>query len=93
MHTRLGYLLQGDESRIMKKAAVLTKIECIRRNLDVVKVGDIHDEFQFDVRLEHVQEFTDEVLPNAFRRSGEFFNYRLPIGCDAKVGLTWAETH
>lgn len=93
MHTRLGYLLQGDESRIMKKAAVLTKIECIRRNLDVIKVGDIHDEWQSDVFKDHVQELVEEVCPLAFRSSGEFFNYRLPIACDAKVGLTWAETH
>lgn len=92
MHTRLGYLLQGDESRIMKKAAVLTKIDCIRRELDVVKVGDIHDEHQYDVSKSHVEDFL-QILPDAFRRSGEFFHYRLPIGCDAKVGLTWASTH
>jgi DNA polymerase-1 len=92
-HTRLGYLLQGDESRIMKKAAILTKIECIRRNLDVIKVGDIHDEWQSDVFKDHVKELVDEVYPLAFHSSGEFFSYRLPIACDAKVGLTWAETH
>lgn len=93
MHTRLGYLLQGDESRIMKKAAIITKVECIRRNLDVIKVGDIHDEWQSDVFKDHVQELVEEVYPFAFRSSGEFFRYRLPIACDAKVGLTWAETH
>jgi DNA polymerase I len=92
-HTRLGYLLQGDENRIMKKAAVLTKIECLRRNLDVIKVGDIHDEWQSDVLADHVPELTQEVYPFAFRSSGEFFDYRLPVACDAKVGLTWAETH
>ncbi len=77
----------------MKKAAVLTKIECIRRRLDVIKVVDVHDEFQFDVLLEHVPELSNEVLPNCFRRSGEFFNYRLPVDCDVKVGLTWSQTH
>jgi len=92
-HTRLGYLLQGDESRIMKKAAILTDREIRRRRLDVLKVGDIHDEFQFDVLLAHVPIFTDEVCPTAFQQSGQFFNYRIPIDCDSKVGLTWAETH
>ena len=77
----------------MKKAAILTKIECVRRNLDVTKVGDIHDEWQSNVYKDHVQELVDEVYPFAFRSSGEFFRYRLPIACDAKVGLTWAETH
>jgi len=92
-HTRLGYLLQGDESRIMKKAAALTDLEVRRRRLDVLKVGDIHDEWQNDVFKEHTDEFAYEVCPIAFRTSGEHFRYNLPIACDAKVGLTWAETH
>lgn len=93
MHTRLGYLLQGDENRIMKKAAVLAHAECIKRGLDVTKVGDIHDEWQSIVHKDSVDELCQSVYPDAFRRAGRSFNYRLPIGCDSKVGLTWAETH
>lgn len=92
-HTRLGYLLQGDENRIMKKAAILTAREVNRRKLDVLKVGDIHDEWQNDVLNRHVDEFAQDVCPLAFGNSGKFFNYRVPIECDAKVGLTWAATH
>lgn len=92
-HTRLGYLLQGDENRIMKQAAVYIKQMCVREGLDVVKVGDIHDEHQYDVANEHVARFTEYVLPRAFRAAGEYFDYRLPIDCDSKVGKTWAETH
>ena len=92
-HTRLGYLLQGDESRIMKQAAILTAAEVRRRRLDVLKVGDIHDEWQSDVLKDHVRELTAEVYPLAFRNSGVYFDYRLPIACDSKVGRTWAETH
>lgn len=91
-HTRLGFLLQGDESRIMKKAAVLVAAKVRRENLDVIKVGDIHDEWQSDVLLEHVERYI-EICVESFKQAGEFFNYRLPIECDAKVGLTWAETH
>lgn len=92
-HTRLGYLLQGDESRIMKQAAILTAKEIRRRRLDVLKVGDIHDEWQNDVLAAHVDEFVTDVAPTAFRSSGSYFNYRLPIACDSKVGRTWASTH
>lgn len=92
-HTRLGYLLQGDESRIMKKAAILTNNQIVRKRLDVIKVGDIHDEWQNDVLNEHVEEFTKVVCPTSFAASGEFFRYRIPIACDSKVGLTWAQTH
>jgi DNA polymerase-1 len=92
-HTRLGYLLQGDESRIMKKAAILSDLAINLRKLDVLKVGDIHDEWQNDVFKDHVEELTDDIYPLCFKRSGEFFNYNLPIDCDTKVGFTWAETH
>lgn len=92
-HTRLGYLLQGDESRIMKKAAIFTAEEVYKRKLDVIKVGDIHDEWQSDVIKNHVEELTEDVYPSVFARSGEFFRYNLPIECDSKVGMTWAETH
>lgn len=77
----------------MKKASIFTAIEVQKRGLDVIKAGDIHDEWQSDVFKDHVQELTEEVYPTCFARSGEFFNYRLPIECDSKVGMTWAETH
>ena len=92
-HTVLAYLLQGDESRIMKKAAILVDQGCRKRRLDVLKVGDIHDEWQNDVLNRDVQEFTADICPNGFADSGKSFNYRVPIECEAKVGLTWATTH
>ena len=92
-HTRLGYLLQGDENRLMKKAAILTHTEVRRRNLDVLKVGDIHDEWQNDVLRDHVEQFSDECCRPSFLRAGEYFKYCLPIECSVAVGLTWASTH
>lgn len=91
-HTRLGYLLQGDESRIMKKAAILVDELNRKQGLDVLKVGDIHDEWQSDVLNEHV----DPYIANCkivFPTVQELFKYRVPLDCDAKVGLTWAQTH
>lgn len=92
-HMVIPYLLQGDESRIMKKAMIITDLEVRKRKLDVLKVGDIHDEWQNDVLRIHSAEFADGVCPVAFRSSGEFFQYRLPIECDSKLGMTWAQTH
>lgn len=77
----------------MKKAAILSAQEIHRRQLDVLKVGDIHDEWQNDVLKEHAEEFAYDVCPSTFKQSGEFFSYNLPIECDARIGLTWAETH
>jgi hypothetical protein len=77
----------------MKKAAIITADQVRRRKLDILKVGDIHDEWQNDALKIHADEFVEDVCPQAFNASGQFFNYRLPIDCDSKVGLTWAETH
>lgn len=77
----------------MKRAAILTAQDVRRRGLDVLKVGDIHDEWQNDVLAAHVDEFVNSVCPVAFNSAGRSFNYRVPIDCDSKVGLTWASTH
>lgn len=93
-HMVIPYLLQGDESRLMKKAMIFVDQEVRKKGMqeDVYKVADIHDEWQFRVRTSRVAEFIDLALP-CFPRAGEFFNYLVPITGDAKAGLTWAETH
>ena len=92
-HMVIPYLLQGDESRIMRKAAVIAFVESKRRGLDILKVGDIHDEWQNDCDAGSADEFMGVVCPMAFEQSGKFHNYSIPIECDTKKGLTWAETH
>lgn len=91
-HTVLGYLLQGDESRIMKLAMILVDQEVRKQKLDVLKVGDIHDEWQFDVATGHVDAFV-RICSESFALVRDIYGYRIPLDCDAKVGLTWAETH
>ena len=77
----------------MKKAAILADQDVRRRKLDVLKVGDIHDEWQSDARKDHAEEFAFSVCPSAFSDAGVSYHYRLPIECDAHIGMTWAETH
>lgn len=91
-HTVIPYLLQGDESRIMKLAAIYIQAGIEKEKLDVLKVGDIHDEHQYDAYVPHIPRFV-ELCSECFKRAGEFFKYRVPMDCDAKVGNTWAETH
>lgn len=88
----LAYLLQGDESRIMRQAGIYVDEEIRRKGLDVLKVGDIHDEWQSDVSIGDTEEYL-RVCRESFKRAGETFRYNLPIECDGKVGKTWAETH
>jgi DNA polymerase I len=93
-HMVIPYLLQGDESRLMKQALIYLYEELVRHRLleHVFKVADIHDEWQFRVRNEYVTTFTELCLP-CFVRAGESFDYRVPIEGDFKVGKTWAATH
>lgn len=91
-HTVIPYLLQGDESCIMKKAMVLIYNKCRKEKIDALQAGFIHDELQFDVLRDHVDRFI-EICLESFVEAGKFFNYNLPIEGDAKVGESWAETH
>lgn len=91
-HMVIPYLLQGDESRLMKQAFIFVD-EIIRRDkYDAIKVGDIHDEWQIVVRRSQADSFIAAALP-CFNRAGEVFGYNVPIDGDAKKGKTWAETH
>lgn len=91
-HMVIPYLLQGDESRLMKKASILLDLEIRRHKLDARKVADIHDEWQFIVATEQVDYFISKAL-SCFPLVGQIFNYKVPIEGDAKVGKTWAATH
>lgn len=91
-HMVIPYLLQGDESRLMKQALIYTDEEVRRHKLDAVKVADIHDEWQWKVKDEHVEPFIRYSL-SCFPRAGDSFGYRILISGAAKVGKTWAETH
>lgn len=91
-HAALGYLLQGDESRIMKQAMIYVDEDVRRNRIDAIKCGDIHDEWQTDVATDDVERFVATCY-RQFPRAGQSFDYTVPIACDHKVGLTWAETH
>lgn len=93
-HMVIPYLLQGDESRLMKKAMILVDEEVRKRKLSkyVYKVADIHDEWQYRTAVEVTKEFIDFALP-CFPLAGISFNYNIVIEGDSKIGKTWAQTH
>lgn len=93
-HMVIPYLLQGDESRLMKQAMVYVDQTLTKARLQkyVFKVADIHDEWQYKVENDAVEEFVGLTIP-CFLRAGERFRYNIPIEGDYKVGKTWAETH
>ena len=76
----------------MKKAAILADIETRRRQLDVLKVGDIHDEWQYDTDPGDSDRH-GEAAVEAIRESGRRLNLNVPLDGESKKGKTWAETH
>ena len=93
-HMVIPYLLQGDESQLMKQAAIYVDEEVRRRKLQkhILKVGDIHDEWQTRTRKEVTEEYVDFAL-SCFPKAGDSFGYLIPIEGDSNVGRNWAETH
>ena len=91
-HMVLAYLLQGDESRIMKQSLIYTDELCRKEGIDSDKVGDIHDEWQNDVAIKDTERY-EEVCTVAFNNARDTFDYGIRLDCSSKVGKTWAETH
>ena len=61
-------------------------------DLDVRLVASIHDEYQFEVRKDHVQEFC-QITKHTMKEAEKILNLRCPMQSNYKVGKTWAETH
>lgn len=91
-HAALNYRLQGGGARVMAVGAILLEAELRRRKIDSLKVGDIHDEWQYDVDPNYADEH-GELAVKAIIKAGEKLNLAVPLDGESKVGKTWAETH
>lgn len=91
-HAALNYKLQGGGARVMALAAVFLEQHIRRHGLDSLKVGDIHDEWQYDVAPDDAREHA-RLSVQAIVEAGEELNLNVPLDGEAKEGLTWAETH
>lgn len=91
-HAALNYKLQGGGARVMALGAILLEGHIRRHGLDSLKVGDIHDEWQYDVAPNDAREHA-RLSVQSIREAGEELNLNLPLDGTAKQGNTWAETH
>lgn len=91
-HAALNYKLQGSGARVMGFGAIILERNIQRYGLDSLKVGDIHDEWQYDVEPDDAREHA-EVSVAAIREAGERLKLNVPLDGEAKIGKTWAETH
>jgi DNA polymerase I len=91
-HAALNYKLQGSGARVMAFGAVLLERAIRLQELDSLKVGDIHDEWQYDVEPDHADRHAKEAV-EAIRKAGQRLQLNVPLDGTSKKGLTWAETH
>ncbi len=91
-HAALNSLLQSCGAIIMKVwlRNVMKAVEA--EGLDVLAVGNIHDEGQFDVAIKDVERFK-QVCEAAMLQAGEELKTRIAIEGEAMEGTTWADTH
>lgn len=91
-HKALNTLLQSAGAQIMKKSMILLNNAANDEGLDFIKVIDMHDEGQADVRKEHSERYA-ELAVLSIVDAGKHFNLNIPLDGEAKVGQNWAETH
>ena len=59
---------------------------------DTHQLAFIHDELQFECPPTAV-DAVSYVLQLSAKEAGEYYNMRIPVEAEAKVGLTWADVH
>lgn len=88
----LNYKIQPAEAVLMKTGSVILKKLVWAAGIEYKKIGDIHDEWQYETSVGQEQEL-GKLCVQAIQQAGEELGFRVPHDGDYKVGLSWAETH
>jgi len=95
-HAALNMLLQSAGAVLMKVALIKlhTKLTSIgwQHGREYAFVGNIHDEFQAEVKPELVDIY-GELAIKAIQSAGRELKMKCPMDGEYKVGESWAETH
>ena len=86
----LNTLLQSAGAIVMKKATVIASPTI--RELGGHLVLHVHDELQIECPPESAKAIGEAVV-ESFRLAGEYFNLKVPLTGEYKIGSSWAETH
>lgn len=91
-HAALNSKLQSAGGIAMKLAAVLLDEMIQREGLDCWKVGDIHDEAQWDCHPDDAQR-AGELALAALLEAGKMLKLSVPLEGEFKIGPNWSHTH
>jgi DNA polymerase I-like protein with 3'-5' exonuclease and polymerase domains len=88
-HKALNYLLQSSAGVVAKQWMVTAQHVIFP---DTHQLAFIHDELQYETRSDLAKSLARH-LEECAVLAGEFYNIRLPINAEAKIGSTWADVH
>ena len=91
-HKCLNYLLQSGAGVIAKRWLLINYNTIKQTKLCASQLAFIHDELQFECSKEHAEDLSTSLVYSA-AAAGEYYNLRIPIAAEAKIGSNWAEVH
>ena len=91
-HKALNYLLQSGAGVVAKRWMVINQQTIKETGLCCSQLAFIHDELQFECEPKHTKDLSTSLVYSA-AAAGEYYNLRLPIAAEAKIGQNWAEVH
>jgi DNA polymerase I-like protein with 3'-5' exonuclease and polymerase domains len=91
-HKALNYCLQSGAGVIAKKWMCINQEQIKELNLCCSQLAFVHDELQFECDPAHVNDLSTSLVLSA-QLAGEYYNMRIRIDAEAKVGSNWAEVH
>ena len=87
-HKALNYLLQGSAGVIAKRWMVISS----DNEFCCSQLAFIHDELQYECHPDHANDLKF-MLEFSAVRAGEYYDLRIPIAAEGKIGANWAEVH
>jgi DNA polymerase I-like protein with 3'-5' exonuclease and polymerase domains len=99
-HSALNTLFQSAGAIVVKRATILLHQKMREAgyvygypNGDWVQMAHVHDEFQLGLNPKVDAQAVGQIAVESIREAGVYFNFRLPLDGEFKVGRNWAETH
>ena len=91
-HKALNYLLQSGAGVVAKRWMVINQDTIKETQLCCSQLAFVHDELQFEVAPEHVNDLRTSLVYSAIA-AGEYYKLRIKIEAEAVEGKDWSTTH
>ena len=95
-HSALNTLIQGGGALLVKQATIIFHELAygigFKFGEDYAMVLHVHDEMQFVVHKDKIEEFKN-IASGLFNKTKDYFGFKCELAGEIKVGSNWSETH